>query len=74
MSNLKTLKDLEHEKILNGDPDTRIYSWRLKEEAIKWINHYITLEHMEYESGVDCTREIQWIMHFFNIEEDELNL
>ena len=31
------LKDLEEERYYKGSPDTRIYSWRLKQEAIKWV-------------------------------------
>jgi len=38
---LKTLKDLENERYYRGSPDTRIYSWRLKDESIKFIKEIL---------------------------------
>lgn len=75
MGKPKTLKELQqHSPGKFGGMSRCEYkcSREIRKEAIKWVNHYTHLEYIEEENGVDCTREIQWIMNFFNIKEEEL--
>ncbi|HDK42492.1 MAG TPA: hypothetical protein ENG87_03875 [Candidatus Pacearchaeota archaeon] len=62
---LKNLKDLEEERYYKGSPDTRIYSWRLKQEAIKWVEHL-------HNRAMDFRGVEDWIINFFNITEEDL--
>ena len=70
MSELKTLKDIkEGDSDYNISIDTQV---NIRAEAIKWVNHYNKLEYDEKENQISCEREIQWIIHFFDIKEDEI--
>jgi len=71
MKELKTLKDMEHYNSWEGFKG-HIEERELKAEAVKWVKHYEKLEYTEEESQVNCEHEIQWIMYFFNLTEEDL--
>ena len=59
---LKTLKDLEHSEDLKHQDSKLVYSWKLKEEAVKWVIH-----------GAKKRKNMfKMFMDFFNITEEEL--
>jgi DNA phosphorothioation-dependent restriction protein DptG len=71
MTDLKTLKDLDCYEKHKGE------NWKtlkrpeeilreLRQEAIKWVKHLAKSELIEDNDKVN------WIMHFFNITEEEL--
>jgi len=74
MSELKTLKDLKfQDHPTNNDVSIQM----LKAEAIKWVKHGdYTLGWFKENRGIDITDEKQnwrlWIIHFFNITEEDL--
>jgi len=76
MSDLKTLKDLEHSEDLKHQDSKLVYSWKLRQEAIKWIK--------EDKESIDNDKEMpqslrillnylttKW-MRRFNITEEDL--
>ena len=82
---LKTLKDLtwinscefemdEEDKMMENG---MIWSHDLKQEAIKWIKHYIKtngiIKKLAFDNSKDeIESKIEWIKHFFNITEEDL--
>lgn len=83
MSNLKTLNDIQPKEVVGYTQiskdfmkgfreSTRYFNSVLRTEAIDWINHYNKLEEEEKYNGINCQGEIQWIMYFFDIKEDEI--
>ena len=66
MTNLKTLKDL-----VNRGSVTINSGKRLRGEAIKWVQYYLSFSYKEigYTTG---RFNIKWIKHFFNITEEDL--
>ena len=71
---LKTLKDFEEEHEKWTCEDSLVTGDELKEEAIKWIKHYRELNkktEVINEQGANYLIQ-EWIKHFFNIEEKDL--
>ena len=82
---LKTLKDIERKGMIDPISCKIAHSGDLKQEAIKWVKELSKLEDSEshtelaglmvsnyaYESE-DSATMISWIMHFFNLTEEDL--
>lgn len=68
---LRTLKDIEKTFAYLNEGEGILLE-RIKAEAIKWVKHYEHLEYIEQEAQVKCQAEIQWIIYFFNITEEDL--
>jgi hypothetical protein len=74
---LKTLKDIEFESTYK---DVNIaFSEALRQEAIKWVKEYknktLKLNYKDREvkySGMEMLCLKIWIMHFFNLTEEDL--
>lgn len=65
--NLKTLKDLEFEwDYKYSDTYPVVDVEKLKEEAIKWYKEW------EITNGIGSAAVLEWIKHFFNLTEEEL--
>ena len=88
MTELKTLKDLEKQDWSTHEEDVGLVRgvfWELRKEAIKWVKH-LSLEiekhshkkfdiNYHYNECPGCRNkfvQIKWIVHFFNITEEEL--
>jgi len=69
MNELKTLKDIQLEKI---HMNTRINTDDIRQEAIKWIKEELDDDYTSEFS--ECDSIINWIKHFFNISDKELKL
>jgi len=64
MSKLKTLKDLEHIEDLKHQDSKLVYSWKLRQEAIKW--------HKQLGNN-SRDNSVKWFLeHFFNLTEEDL--
>ena len=85
MTELKTLKDLEHIRISTGNSigksgATDVSIILLRQEAIKWIKQLsnqnsLMNSYSKLRTGYTLqhiTQTISWIKHFFNITEEEL--
>jgi len=80
---LKTLRDLiseEKDFILGTLPAHIVWPGELRQEAIKWIKEFKENpekynERFTYydEYGMDADGLINWIKHFFNITDEDLN-
>ena len=78
MTKLKTLKELEHIEDLKHQDSKLVYSWKLKQEAIKWVKEMkadmpdgkTPKEVKEIIIGMNGA--INWIKHFFNLTEEDL--
>jgi len=69
---LKTLKDIEHEQIDNYD----FIVMNLRNTAKEWIKKLRTAEtdlfgYVSDESYYYNEGQIDWIKHFFNLEDEE---
>jgi len=78
MTELKTLKDLEHLRFLGGQSMGKsgamdVSSGLLKQEAIKWIKEMEKSkdkkDYTEREFDI-INGKIHWIKYFFNIKEE----
>lgn len=88
MPELKTLKDIQWRQVTHnnklGSPTGDVSFEILKEEAIKWIKELEKgcgqIYNTDYYDKVcekndlceDCIPKIDWIKHFFNIEDSDL--
>lgn len=83
MVELKTLKDIELTDSMNDDAKF-VYTGTIRFEAIKWVKELRSDYCMcheeahlsEWKDDIECVGPnnvtVSWIMHFFNIREDEL--
>jgi hypothetical protein len=67
MTKLKTLKDMKTPKFKEEfiDRSKLVSRVELRREAVKWIK--------EWENGIGGQPAIEFIKHFFNITEEDLN-
>lgn len=73
MNELKTLKDIKHEKLATYKPNIYYNIDDLRQTAREWISY---LEYAKYNCG--CTEELEaWyngqisaFKHFFNLEDE----
>ena len=76
MTELKTLKDINDQIVIFGNPIRCVMTSELREEAIKWVK---TLRHPasldKENTDVVFTGDMllhDWILKFFNITEKDL--
>jgi len=78
MTELKTLKEIERREIdfkHNYDyslDEDGIFVSDLKQEAINWIKSFRTGELTTHINEYGIHHKIDWIKHFFNIKESDL--
>ena len=65
---LKTLKDIER---IEKDCEW-VYSLELKAEAIKWVKEILKTDEETLQSALSRNTRVSWIVHFFNITEEDL--
>jgi len=70
---LKTLKDLVEGDIEFEGKLLRVVKEKdLRQEAIKWIKYLKKLDKKTAQHPIEIDAQIGWIMHFFNITEEDL--
>ena len=78
MKDLKTLKNINNIIMKNGDEDCpslviKAYNLCLKKEAINWIKFIKKdMKEMHPKGSYYHEGQIDWIMLFFNITDDEV--
>jgi len=83
MTELKTLKDIEFEVIdEKGIHMDVAFAAQLRAEAIEWVKEFRSgrqgltgingVEPSDHEKFIVATALSDWIMHFFNLTEDDL--
>ena len=73
MTELKTLKDLQHYNF-EGIPmnnGVAIDERNLKAEVVKWVNRYNKQNFKDNEPKVSADT-LRWIKHFFNLTEEDI--
>lgn len=69
MDDLKTLKDL----VLRTSPtDDEVVKMVLKQEAIRWVKHWRTIDDHYIKCEVTHARSCDDFQYFFNITEEDL--
>ena len=76
---LRTLDDMPQMCGCRGEPTIHIDKDELKQEAIKWIKElrkeYITEDgDVWIWKGMELSPTVNWIAHFFNISEKDLEV